>query len=100
MPILILLSSVTGSAQIQASQQSREMQTQTVEHPDLAQATKLIDEGKYLDAIAELKKLAEMPDHKGVAHQLGSAYYKMGDYPNAVNQLQQAAAEDPGDKEA
>jgi tetratricopeptide (TPR) repeat protein len=97
---IVLLGLATGSTQIQAPQPSREMQTQTVERLDLAHATKLIDEGKYLAAIAELKRLAETPDHKGVAHQLGAAYYKMGDYPNAVNQLQQAVTEDPGDREA
>lgn len=56
---IILLSPAPGSAQAPPTQPSRELQTQIVEHPDLAHATELVDEGKYPDAIAELKELAE-----------------------------------------
>jgi tetratricopeptide (TPR) repeat protein len=97
---IVLLTPPAGSAQIQGPQPSSELQSQAVAQSGLAHATELIDKGKYLDAITELKELAETPNHKGVAHQLGIAYYKMGDYSNAASQFQQAIAEDPDDKEA
>jgi len=97
---LLLLGPASFSLQMPAPQSPGELKTQALEHPDLAHATELINKGKYLEAIGELKELEQTPTHNGVAHQLGIAYYKTGDYPNAVSQFQQAIAEDPDDKEA
>jgi len=98
--VIVLLRPAPGSAQVQATPPSRELQTQTVEQPDLAHASDLIDKGQYGEAISELKALAENPSNRGVARQLGTAYYKVGNYQNAVSELSQAVMENAEDKEA
>jgi tetratricopeptide (TPR) repeat protein len=61
----------------------------------------LLQQGKYDDAIAQLQELgAKTPGLKGLAHELGLAYYRKGDYLKAVDSLKQATAEDASDKEA
>src|SRR6516164_11527434 len=48
-------------------------------------ARKLLQQGKYDEAIAALTALqSQTPPPKGLDHELGVAYYKKGDYPNAV----------------
>ncbi len=72
-----------------------------VEHPDLKHASGLIDQGKYQDAVAELLALkSQNLPPKDLAHQLGVAYYKLGDYAHAGEALRQAVAENAGDNEA
>jgi tetratricopeptide (TPR) repeat protein len=70
--------------------------------PDgFASARVLLQQGKYDDAIARLQELgAKSPGLKGLAHELGLAYYRKGDYRKAIDSLKQAAAEDASDKEA
>jgi tetratricopeptide (TPR) repeat protein len=64
-------------------------------------ARKLMELGKYSEAIAELGALQKQdPPPKGLAHELGVAYYKKGDYMHAIQDLQRAQSEDPGDSEA
>src|SRR5713226_1414319 len=64
-------------------------------------ARKLLQLGKYSEAIAELELLlSQNSPPRGVAHELGVAYYKKGDYMNAVLNLQKAQQEDPKDGEA
>jgi tetratricopeptide (TPR) repeat protein len=66
-----------------------------------ASARVLLQQGKYDDAIAQLKELgAKSPGLKGLAHELGAAYYRKGDYLNAIDSLKQATAEDAADNEA
>jgi len=68
---------------------------------DFAEARKLSQQGKYDDAIALLQVLAaKTPRPAGVSHELGTVYYKKGDYLKAAEYLKQAVAEDPNDKEA
>ncbi|HLH07724.1 MAG TPA: tetratricopeptide repeat protein [Terriglobales bacterium] len=86
-------------AQSNQTQSSTDLQA-PVDHPSIAHATQLFNEGKYGDAIPELQALERAPDHKGVANLLGTSYYKVGDYRNAATQLKQALTEDAGDKEA
>ncbi len=43
---------------------------------------------------------ARSPKPAGVSHELGTVYYKKGDYLKAADSLKQAVAEDPNDKEA
>jgi len=65
-----------------------------------ASARKLLQLGKYDEAIAELTALQnQTPAPKGLAHELGVAYYKKGDYMNAVQSLQSAQKEEPNDGE-
>ena len=66
-----------------------------------AEARRLSEQGKYDDAIAELQELAtRTPQPAGLAHELGTAYYKKSDYLKAAEYLKQALAENPKDDEA
>jgi tetratricopeptide (TPR) repeat protein len=68
---------------------------------DFAAARRLTQQGKYDEAIAQLQTLAvKSPGRPGVSHELGTAYYKKGDYLKAAEYLKQAMADDPNDKEA
>lgn len=64
----------------------------------LAEAHKLVQQGKTDDAITKLRALD--PSTKGVAQELGNAYYKKNDFSQAIQYLKKAAAEDPENQEA
>jgi tetratricopeptide (TPR) repeat protein len=67
---------------------------------DFAEARKLMQQGKLDEAIAELQTLeARDPASKGLALELGTAYYKKSDFPKAIAYLKKATAADPGDGE-
>jgi tetratricopeptide (TPR) repeat protein len=73
---------------------------QTQESP-FDSARKSLQQGKYDDAVSELQALAKQdPAPKGVAHELGMAFYKKGDYLSAVSNFQQATKDDASDLEA
>jgi tetratricopeptide (TPR) repeat protein len=66
-----------------------------------AAARRLLQQGKYDDAIAQLQELsAQKPSLEGLPHELGTAYYKKGDYIKAIGSFKQALEEDPRDNEA
>lgn len=66
-----------------------------------AAARRLAQQGKFDDALAQLRTLAaKQPDAKGLAHELGVVYYKKGDYLKAVASLRKALGENPDDGEA
>jgi tetratricopeptide (TPR) repeat protein len=72
-----------------------------VPSPAFAAARKLLQLGKYDDAIAQLQALeAQAPGTPQLARELGIAYYKKGDYLNAATNLAKAQQESPGDQEA
>jgi len=104
--LFVLLSSLTCVAAVVAQtvrvqeQQANQPAQAPVsdETPSLAHATRLINEGKYEDAIAELRKLPA--EQKGLPRQLGLAYYKQADYLRASVYLEKAMAADSADKEA
>jgi tetratricopeptide (TPR) repeat protein len=59
----------------------------------------LLQQGRYDDAIRQLQEMAA--NHPaGLSHELGTAYYKKGDYTNAIANLKKALAEKPSDDEA
>jgi tetratricopeptide (TPR) repeat protein len=67
---------------------------------ELATARKLMQQGKVDDAITQLRTVESRdPSAKGVALELGTAYYKKSDYTNAIQYLKKANAEDPQDRE-
>jgi tetratricopeptide (TPR) repeat protein len=67
----------------------------------LSEARRLSQEGKFDEAIGKLETLAlKEPELKGLAHELGVAYYKKSDYLKAVASFKKALEEDPGDNEA
>jgi tetratricopeptide (TPR) repeat protein len=73
----------------------------TAQDSSYAAARQLLQQGKYDEAIAQLQDLsAKSPNLKGLAHELGAAYYRKGDYLKAIDSLQRATSEDPADNEA
>ena len=68
---------------------------------DFAEARKLMQQGKIDEAIAELQAFeARDPAAKGLALELGTAYYKKSDFPKAIDYLKKATAADPANQEA
>ena len=68
---------------------------------EFAEARKLMQAGKLDDAIAELQAVeARDPAVKGLALEMGAAYYKKSDFPKAIEYLKKATAEDPANSEA
>jgi tetratricopeptide (TPR) repeat protein len=66
-----------------------------------AEATKLMQEGRMDEAIAQLQTVeARDPAIKGLALELGTAYYRKNDFPQAIEYLKKASAADPADTEA
>ena len=66
-----------------------------------AHPRQLMLQGKYNDAIGELQQLSvAQPGLKGLAHEFGAAYYKKGDYIQAINFLKKALQEDSQDNES
>ena len=65
------------------------------------EARRLLQQGKFDEALAALHDIeAKQPATKALAHELGVAYYKKADYPNAITYLQKARNENPEDGEA
>jgi tetratricopeptide (TPR) repeat protein len=68
---------------------------------DFEQAHRLLQQGKFDDALAALHDLeTKRPATKALSHELGLAYYKKGDYLNAITYLKKAREENPDDGEA
>ena len=68
---------------------------------EFAQARKLMQQGQLDEAIAELQTLeARDPAAKGLALEMGTAYYKKSDFPKAIEYLKKATAADPASGEA
>lgn len=66
-----------------------------------AEIDRLLEKGKYDEAITQLEAMQnQTPPLKGLAHELGVAYYKKNDFPKAIVSLQKALAENPEDDEA
>ena len=69
--------------------------------PDFEQAHRLLQQGKYDDALAALHDIeTKQPTAKALSRELGLAYYKKGDYLNAITYLKKAREENPDDGEA
>src|SRR6202158_381578 len=68
---------------------------------DFRQARQLMQLGKIDEAIADLQTLeARDPAAKGLALEMGTAYYKKSDFPKAIEFLKKATAADPANEEA
>lgn len=62
---------------------------------------RLLQQGKNQEAISELQQMDSVnPGMRGLAHELGVAYYKSGDYMKAIDAFKKATSEDPQDNEA
>jgi len=68
---------------------------------EFASAELLLHQGKYDEAIAELRSLAaKNPVPKNLARELGAVYYQKGDYLKAAEHLKTAQSADPKDNES
>ena len=91
---------LTVQAQTPGSASAPQPTVPAAPDPAYDPARKLLQQGKYDEAIAALTALhSQTPAPKGLDHELGVAYYKKGDYPNAVRSLQAAQKEEPNDGE-
>lgn len=79
---------------------SAQPQQQSAE-ADFSQARRLSQQGKFDEAISLLQGLeTQHPGMKGLAHELGAAYYKKSDYLKAIESFRKALEENPADSEA
>ncbi len=68
---------------------------------DFAEARKLMQQGKFDDAIANLESIQSANPHaNGLDLELGTAYYKKSDFPKAIEYLKKASVADPRNGEA
>jgi tetratricopeptide (TPR) repeat protein len=68
---------------------------------EFADARKLMQQGKVDEAIAQLQTLeARDPAAKGLALEMGTAFYKKSDFPKAIEYLKRATVADPANSEA
>ncbi|MGB9467093.1 MAG: tetratricopeptide repeat protein [Candidatus Acidiferrum sp.] len=89
-----------GSPAASAADSARPAQSQPV-GAEFGEARRLLQQGKFDEAIAELHQLhSTHQGMKGLSHELGAAYYKKGDYLNAIAFLKKAREENPADNEA
>lgn len=94
--ILLALSSISISQQPTAPETPAPSTASDFPH-----ARKLIEQGKMDEAITELEAIeARDPGAKGLAIEIGTAYYKKGDYPKAAEYLKRVTAADPANNEA
>ena len=97
----VLLLSVAGPSQESAAPPEAPAPTQPAHSVEFLDARKLIRQGKVDEAIAALQAVeARDPATKGLALELGTAYYKKSDFPKAIDYLKKATAEDPANQEA
>lgn len=69
--------------------------------PGIAEARRLADQGDYDGALAKLQELAtKNPSLKGLSAELGTTFYKKGDYLKAADSFKKALAENPKDDES
>ncbi|HEX3738906.1 MAG TPA: tetratricopeptide repeat protein, partial [Terriglobales bacterium] len=94
--ILVLTLSVTAYSQVAVPNAPGAPPNASVAADHFGHDRQLLQQGKYDEAIAELQQLAaSQPETKGLAHELGTAYYRKGDYVHAVDSLKQALQADP-----
>src|ERR1700733_7505652 len=68
---------------------------------EFAGAHKLMQQGKLDEAIAQLQAVESRdPAAKGLALEMGTAYYKKSDFPKAIEYLKRATLADPASGEA
>lgn len=97
----IVLLSLAAWAQTPQSPAATTRSSPSDANTAFAHARQLLEQGKYDEAISELQQLSvSQPQTKGLAHELGTAYYRKGDYFHAIDSLKQALQQDSQDNEA
>jgi tetratricopeptide (TPR) repeat protein len=102
LPAMLGLASAAGTAQQAVPVEPPSAQAAPAPLPaEFAEARKLTQQGKLDEAIAELQNLESRdPAAKGLALELGTAYYKKSDFAKAIPYLKNAVAADPANGEA
>ena len=100
-----LLLAILALSAISAAQQPDAASSPVAPKPaataDFTQARKLMQEGKLDDVITQLHAVeAQDPAAKGLALELGTAYYRKNDFPQAIEYLKKANTADPANDEA
>ena len=99
-PVLVCCLSAIGLAQQPAAPDTKGLPSAPAS-TDFAQARKLMEQGKVDDAITALQALeTSAPATKGLALELGTAYYKKSDFVKAIEYLKKATVADPANGEA
>ena len=94
---ILILSLVSGIAVASAEAQPAKLASTE----PFSEARQLLARGQYDEAIAQLRSLeVRDPALKGLAGELGVAYYKKGDYAHAAENLKRALQENPQDNES
>ncbi len=97
----LLLSSISPFTLCQSAAPELPAAPTPVVAPEFAAARKLMQQGKVDEAIAGLQSIETRdPATKGLALELGTAYYKKSDFPKAIDYLKKATSEDPANQEA
>ena len=96
--VIFLATSILGAAQ-QPPQPPSDARNST-SSAVFAEPRRLMQEGKYDEAISQLQSLPTSAAPKGVSRELGVAYFKKSDYPQAIGALKKALEEDKNDREA
>jgi tetratricopeptide (TPR) repeat protein len=95
--LLFLLAPGPAVAKLAQTQQ----QDATPSTSPFADVDRLLQLGKFAEAITQLEAMQnQAPPPKGLARELGIAYYKKNDFANAIPNLQEALKENPDDGEA
>lgn len=103
MRLLLLAASLFASASTCSAQQTAETPSTppATISSDFADSRKLMQGGRIDEAIAQLQAIESRdPSTKGLALELGTAYYKKSDFPKAIEYLKKATAADPANGEA
>jgi tetratricopeptide (TPR) repeat protein len=100
--LLAILTSGYLSAQSEPAQPPHsEALPATSSATNLTAIRKLLQQGKYDEAITQLQQIAaEDPKTPGLSHELGAAYYKKGEYLKAAEYFKQGIQEDSKDRES
>jgi len=99
--ILLLVFVLPAAAQKGGSGQVSEDLPSPAPSVELSKAHDLMEQGKYSEALETLHRIElNAPKAKGLAHEMGAAYYHLGNFADAVPALQRALAESADDHEA
>lgn len=102
---LLILAFCTASfaapSQTESPANQKPSESSAADPDPLADARRLIDAGKFDEAIQKLGAIQQLhPETKGLQYQLGVAYYRKGDFAQAQSALARAMEEDPQNREA
>jgi tetratricopeptide (TPR) repeat protein len=101
LPVPAALPQTTQIAATQNESAAPQPGSSTIHDPDLDHATRLLQQGKSDEALALLEGIEKAdPARKGLARELGLAYYRKSEFVKAAASFQKATRENPADAES